>query len=216
CGSGGGEIDLTVPSIDAPIAYIWSDMPMTAWWTFDGTTDDVSGNLNHANNVSGSISYSNDRIQGSNSAYFDGNARIRYSIDNGFMENSFSALSVSMWIKPDNLSGTQTLFEEGGSTGGRGMAIRLNNDKLSAGVRNSSSAFLSDETHTIPRDGNWHHVAAVFDNGEFTVYLDGATNGTLIAPFSTVSSHGNNGGIGGTYGGSVLNSGNTTYRGYID
>src|SRR5690606_17757054 len=78
-GSGGGEIDLTVPTIDAPLAYIWSDMPMTAWWTFDGTTDDVSGNLNHANNISGSISYSNDRIQGSNSAYFDGNARIRYS-----------------------------------------------------------------------------------------------------------------------------------------
>ena len=216
CGSGGGEIDLTIPSIDAPLAFTWSDMPITAWWTFEGTTDDVSGNLNHANNTSGSISYSNDRIQGGNSAYFDGNARIRYSIDNGFMENSFSALSVSMWIKPDNLSGTQTLFEEGGSTGGRGMAIRLNNDRLSAGVRNSSSAFYSDESHIIPNDGNWHHVAAVFDNGSFTVYLDGVASVTQTTSFSIVNSHGNNGGIGGSYGGSVLNSGNTTYRGYMD
>ena len=216
CGAGGGEINLTVPSVDTPLSFTWSDMPITAWWTFDGSTDDASGNLNHANSSSGSLSYSNDKKQGRYAAYFDGNTRIRYSIDNGFMENSFDALSVSMWIKPDNLSGTQTLFDEGGSTGGRGMAIRLNNNRLSAGVRNSSSAFEMDETHIVPNDGQWHHIAAVFDNGNFTVYLDGTPSPTYSASFTTVSDHGNNGGIGGNYGGSVLNSGTTSYRGYLD
>ncbi|MEZ4930904.1 MAG: LamG-like jellyroll fold domain-containing protein [Saprospiraceae bacterium] len=217
CGSGGGEIDLTVPSIDAPLSFVWSDMPINAHWTFEGTTDDVSGNMNHANFVSGgNLSYSADAVQGKNSVYFDGSQRIRYSIDNGFMEKAFSELSVCMWIKPDDLSGIRTIFDEGGSTGGRGLAIRLNNGQLSAGVRQGSCCLFYDETHTIPNDGEWHHIAAVFDNGEFTVYLDGAASPTQITSFTTVSDHGNNGALGGLYGGSVLNSGSSNYKGYID
>ncbi len=209
CGSGGGEIDLSIPSIDAPLSFVWSDMPLTAHWTFEGTTDDISGNLNHANFVQGSLSYSPDAVEGKNSAYFNGSTRIRYSIDNGFMEQAFNALSVSMWVKPDNLSGVQTLFDEGGSTGGRGMAIRLNNDRLSAGVRNGGGSLYFDESHQFPNDGEWHHVAAVFDNGEFTVYLDGVPSSTQTTSFTTVYNHGNNGAVGGNYGGSVLNSGST-------
>ncbi|MEO1257864.1 MAG: LamG-like jellyroll fold domain-containing protein [Bacteroidota bacterium] len=216
CGSGGGEIDLTVPSIDAPLSYVWSDMPMAAWWTFEGSTEDVSGNLNHANYTSGSLSFDNDAVEGNNVAYFNGNTRIRYSIDNGFMEVPVSELSVSMWVKPDNLSGIRTLFDEGGSTGGRGMAIRLNNDRLSAGVRNGGNTLFHDESHQFPNDGQWHHVAAVFDNGEFTVYLDGVPSSTQTASFTSIEKHGNNGGIGGNFGGSVLNSGSTRYRGYMD
>ncbi len=216
CGSGGGEIDLTVSSTDSPFSFIWSDMPITANWTFEGTTDDESGNLNHANIMQGSLTYPTDQVEGRNSAYFNGSTRIRYSIDNGFMEQAFNALTVSMWIKPDNLSGIQTLFDEGGSTGGRGMAIRLNNNKLSAGVRNGGSSLFYDESHVFPNDGQWHHVAAVFDNGNFTVYLDGVASTTQATSYSTINNHGNNGGIGGSFGGSVLNSGSTRYRGYMD
>ena len=217
CGSGEGEIDLTPGSMDAPLSFQWSDMPITAHWTFEGTTDDVSGNLNHARYTSGSLSYSNDAIEGTNSAYFNGFTRIRYSIDNGFMETSFSALSVSLWVKPDNLIGTKTLFDEGGSTGGRGMAIRLNNNLLSAGVRNGGGGTLvRDESHIFPSDGQWHHIAAVFDNGEFTVYLDGIPSPTQTAAYTTINNHGNNGGVGGNFGGSVLNTGSTRYRGYMD
>ena len=216
CGSGGGEIDLAVPSIDEPLSFSWSDMPIEAWWTFEGTTDDVSGNSNHENYMSGSLSYDSEAIQGKNVAYFNGFTRIRYSINNGFMELPLTALSVSMWIKPDNLSGIRTLFDEGGSTGGRGMAIRLNNDRLSAGVRNGGGTLFYDESHQFPNDGQWHHVAAVFDNGEFTVYLDGVPSPTQTTSFTSINKHGNNGGIGGNFGGSVLNSGSTRYRGYMD
>ncbi len=216
CGSGGGEIDLTVVSTDAPFSFIWSDMPLTANWTYEGSTDDVSGNLNHSNIMQGTLTYPTDQIEGRNSAYFNGTTRIRYSIDNGFMEQSFTALTVGMWIRPNNLSGIQTIFDEGGSTGGRGMAIRLNNDKLSAGVRNGGNSLYYDETHILPNDGQWHHIAAVFDNGNFTVYLDGVPSATQVTSYSTVKNHGNNGGIGGSFGGSVLNSGSTRYRGYLD
>jgi len=132
------------------------------------------------------------------------------------MEKAFTALSVSMWIKPNALSGIQTLFDEGGSTSGKGMAIRLNNNKLSAGVRNGGSTLFYDESLIVPDDGQWHHVAAVFDNGIFTVFLDGVSSTPITTSFTKVKNHGNNGGIGGNFGGSVLNSGSTRYKGYID
>lgn len=216
CGSGGGAIDLTPNSSDTPLSFQWSDMPITAHWNFEGSTDDVSGNLNHANYTAGSPAYSNDAIEGRNSIYFNGSTRIRYSIDQGFMEQALSALSISVWLKPDNLTGIKTIFDEGGSTGGKGMALRLTNDVITAGVRNGSGTLTSNSEHTFPMDGEWHHVAVVFDNGLFTVYLDGVPSTTQTASFTTIIKHGNNGGVGGNFGGSVLNSGSTRYRGLMD
>ena len=215
CGAGGGAIDLTVASSDVPLAYVWSDMIPTAWWSFDGNTDDHSENVNHNNGISGSLIYLNDAVQGRKSVYFDGNAYIRYSVDNGFMEKEFSALTVAMWVKPDNLSGLKTLFDEGGSTGGKGLAIRLTNNILVARVKEGGNTATSD-THIFPNDGQWHHVAAVFDNGQFTVYLDGVPGPVLDAGFTKVKNHGNNGGLGASIGGSVLNSSGTFYKGRMD
>lgn len=216
CGMGGGAIDLQLTSNDLPLSFQWSDMPMAAWWTFEGTPNDASGNANHANGYVGNLVYSRDAVEGKNSIYFNGSTSIRYSVDNGFMEKAFSALSVAFWIKPDDFNGIQTLFDEGGSTSGRGLAIRLTNNLITAGVRDNGNNFVSDETHAVPNDGQWHHVAAVFNNGNFTVYLDGVPSPTQVAPFTSVGNHGNNGGLGGAFGGSVLNTGNTRYQGKID
>ncbi|MEZ4961535.1 MAG: LamG-like jellyroll fold domain-containing protein [Saprospiraceae bacterium] len=215
CGSGGGAIDLKPNTQDAPLSFTWSDMPMTAWWTFEGTTDDVTGNVHHENGISGSLSYTNDAVEGKKSVYFNGSSYIRYSVDNGFMEKAFSELTIAMWIKPNNLSGIQTLFDEGGSTGGKGLAIRLTNNILTAGIKQTSTLY-SDATHVIPNDGAWHHVAVVFDNGQFTAYLDGVPSPTITTNFTQVTNHGNNGGLGASVGGSVLNGSGTRYAGKMD
>lgn len=46
---------------------------------------------------------------------------------------------------------------------------------------------------------NWHHVAAVFDEGVLAIYLDGKMVASRKADKTEVPSHGNNGGIGGTF-----------------
>ncbi|MFQ5447588.1 MAG: LamG-like jellyroll fold domain-containing protein, partial [Saprospiraceae bacterium] len=215
CGSGGGAIDISPLAADLPLSYQWSDMPEKAWWTFEESPNDVSGNVNHPNGIAGYPIYSTDAVQGRFSAYFNGDTYIRYSVDNGFMEKEFKKLTVAMWIKPSNLVGIKTLFDEGGSTGGKGLAIRLTNNVITAGVKNGGTLF-SDASHVLTDDGLWHHVAAVFDKGKFTVYLDGVPGPTITTNFEKVKKHGNNGGIGAPISGSVLNSGNTRYVGLMD
>ncbi len=215
CGNAGGEIDLSPSGTDVPFSFVWADMSPEARWTFNGNTDDLSGNLHHANGTTGSIIYSSTAVEGSGSLYLNGSSYIRYSVDNGFMEVPVPAMTVSMWVEPDVLNQQMTLFDEGGSTGGRGFSIFLNNNVLQAGVRNGG-ALTTDVTHTFPGDGLWHHVAAVFDNGDLTVYLDGVASPTITAPFATIGNHGNNGGIGAAIGGSVITSGITRYRGFLD
>ncbi len=213
CGTGGGAIDLTIISTDQPLSFNWSDMPPTARWTFDGNLNDVSGNNHHSNGTFGSFVYTKDAVEGSSAIYFDGNSYVRYSVDNGFMEQPFSKLSLSLWLKPETLSGIQTIFDEGGSTSGRGIAMRLSNNTLVTRVRETGFA---DVSATFPSDGNWHHVAVVFDNGNLTMYIDGIPGSTATAIFTTVTGHGNNGGFASSIGGSVLNSSGTTYRGKMD
>ncbi|MAT52883.1 MAG: hypothetical protein CMN32_00270 [Saprospirales bacterium] len=215
CGSGGGAIDVSPQATDVPLSFRWSDMPETAWWTFEQSTDDVSGNVNHNNGVNGYPIYSRDCVQGRYSIYFNGSTYVRYSVDNGFMEKNFTKATVALWFKPNKLNGIQTLFDEGGSSGGKGWAIRLSNNVLHAGVK-SSSQLYSDATHIVPNDGQWHHVAMVFDEGDFTVYLDGVPSPTISTGLTEVKNHGNNGGLGNSISGSVLNGGNTYYNGLMD
>ncbi|MEK7415562.1 MAG: LamG-like jellyroll fold domain-containing protein, partial [Planctomycetota bacterium] len=186
CGAGGGAIDLTVSGSGSPFSYRWADMAESAWWNFEKSPDDASGNSRHDNGVTGTLVYSSDAVEGRHSAYFDGNTYVRYSVDNGFMEVSMTSLTVSMWIKPDNLTGVKTLFDEGGSNSnsGRGLAMRLNGSTLEASLRNGSNTLHTAGTLTVPNDGAWHHVAVVYSAGALTAYLDGTagtTNNTNVA-----------------------------------
>ncbi|MBI5914709.1 MAG: hypothetical protein HY842_04985, partial [Bacteroidetes bacterium] len=218
CGVANGGIDMQPTGSDAPFSYRWSDMTENAMWTFEDGTDDDSGNGKNNNGITGYPIYTGDEVQGNKSLYFNGSTAIRYSIDGGFMEVALSSLTVSMWIKPDNLSGTKTLFEEGGSSNssGIGIAMQLNNSTLQAGVRRSSGTLYSAGTLTFPNDGNWHHVAMVFNAGKIRLFLDGTPGTETTANFTSLTAHSNNGGIGGSFSGSVISSNNNYYMGKMD
>ena len=85
---GSGAIDLQVTGGSIPYTYQWTDIaPPTAYWNFDTTTNDISGQ-NHHQQLSGSIgipSYSTDAKEGTHSLSLDGNTYVRYSVDNAFM-----------------------------------------------------------------------------------------------------------------------------------
>lgn len=126
------------------------------------------------------------------------------------MEISFSQWMFSAWVKPDALSGIQALIDEGGGT--NGVSVRLNGSTLEAAVRNGGSGSQTNAgTLTFPSDGAWHHVMCVFDNGNFTLYLDGVAGTTSVAGFSTVNAHSGNGGLGWTDGGSGFGGSTVSY-----
>ena len=175
--------------------------------TAELNTTDVSGNSHHQNGGSGSPGYSTDAVEGGDSLDLDGNTYVRYSVDAGFMEVTFSQWLFTAWVKPDNLTGIQTIVDEGGTNG---ISIRINGNTLEGAVTNGAIQFNAG-TLTFPSDNGWHHVAMVFDNGNLTLYLDGVAGTTMTASYTTVNAHSGNGGIGYTDLGSGFGTGSGDY-----
>lgn len=214
CFGNDGSIAISVSGGSAPYSITWSAIPPDAWWNFEGNTNDVSGNDHNAVAEAGIISFSNDAIGGGQSIDFDGATSIRYSEDSGFMESTYSAIAISMWIKPASFSGIQNLYEEGGTV--NGMALRLNGTNLEGTVR-AGSVQIDANTISFPNDNEWHHVALVFDNGALIMFLDGISSGTISTGYTTIPAHSSDGGLGAVFNGdSFTNNGPSYYNGLMD
>lgn len=109
-----------------------------------------------------------------------------------FLKDSFTEHSVSLWFKANDTQAKQVLFERGGNAAG--LAIQLNANKLEAAVASASLREIVSVDFTDT--GSWHHVMAVFDNGKFTMYLDGKEAATATAKFKTVNTALNEAAIG--------------------
>jgi choice-of-anchor A domain-containing protein len=211
---GDGAINAVISGGHTPYSAIWEDMAPTARWSFENTTDDVTGNNNHQNGGSGNLTFSEDAVDGYYSAEFDGSTYLRYSVDGQFMEVSFDKISFAAWIKPASLSGIQTILDEGGAT--NGIALRIRDNELEAAVRNGQTQFTTPPL-TIPSDGAWHHVAMTYDLGVLKIYLDGIFSSEITASYTTISPHSGNGGIGFYDGGSGFGNGSgDNYTGLMD
>ena len=208
CSGGGSQIDVTATGT-APFAYSWNDMAADARWTFESTLDDFTGNGNDENGGNtGTIAYSNDAIEGQESMQFDGDDYLRYSVDGLFMESAFTEMYFSAWIKPSDLAGIKTIFEEGSAS--VGVGLRLNGRTLEGSVTSGSVQFEAG-TLTLPSDGEWHHVALTFENGNLRVYIDGTGGTTTTASYTSIGSHSGDGGLGYQDNGSAFGTGSGNY-----
>ncbi|KAA3642577.1 MAG: T9SS C-terminal target domain-containing protein [Bacteroidetes bacterium] len=186
-----------------------------AYWTMDNNTNDVSGNGHNERTDGNTPGFSTDAIQGTHSASFNGTSnQIRYSQNGVFMEEAYTEISFSAWIKPSDLSGDRVVYEEGGGT--KGLILWLDDGTPTVTVRTSgagSEASIASD-FTLSVDGLWHHVAAVFDNGTILVYVDGIPNSTAAGDV-TIGTHGSDGGLGGAHGG-TSNGVSGNYAGLMD
>jgi len=179
-----------------------------AYWDFDSFSgaDDASGNGHNPISVAGTLTYDGSDFQeGDQAVIFDGSTEIEYD-DGTFLNDATTARTVTAWIKPTALSGTQEIFEEGGS--GKGLALRLNGSNLEAGITNNTDPDVTIST-AYPSDGDWHHVALVFDgsNTSMALYIDGTIATSTNSAFTSLESHSSPGGIGGVLGGDAFGSG---------
>jgi hypothetical protein len=166
-----------------------------AYWPLDGNTDDATGN-NNDENGSVAVTYSTDAVQGSNSVDFGSTVPIRYSVENAFMEQANSIINFSAWINPVSLTGNQIIFEEGGSQ--NGLTLWLDDDVLTFSARNLTFNVQTLTSNVQLKVNEWQHVAATFDNGTMTIYVNGNSN-TLTVSFASILDHSSdNGGIGGS------------------
>ncbi|MCE5228592.1 Ig-like domain-containing protein [bacterium] len=92
-----------------------------------------------------------------------------------------SSFSVTAWIKPAAVSGTQAIASRGDTlASGYGYSLRLVGSTLEGIVHNSSGTIATAATNsgTIPA-GVWTHVAMTFNGSTATLYINGASAKTF-------------------------------------
>ncbi len=169
-----------------------------AYWSFDKTKNLNDSSINGHDPLAtvGAITYDDvDFKQGDQSAVFNGSSNVRYGDRSGsFLTEATTARTISFWVKPVNINGIQELYEEGGRNNGVGM--RLNEGNLETILKNKG---VSNELSTaFPNDGEWHHVALVYD-GSITshkLYLDGNLMQSNTSAPVIISRHNADAGIG--------------------
>ncbi|WP_139958718.1 LamG-like jellyroll fold domain-containing protein [Flavicella sediminum] len=169
-----------------------------AYWTYENSTDDISGNSNDLQNSPAGLAYSTNSISGANSVLFDGTYFLHYSQSSTFLEQTIANFTYSFWINPSSVTGIQFLVDEGGST--NGISIRLNGDVLEAQVKEGNGTEVSLNTASLDliEIGNWYHIAFVYSNGNATLYLNGTATPELATGFGSLNTHVNNSGFGGS------------------
>lgn len=112
--------------------------------------------------------------------------------NSGFGHWPFINRTVTMWIRPTSTSGTQVLYDEGSGTDG--IALRIKNNRLEAGVATSSTRTEHKGTSapSFTLTDQWVHVALTFNgnNGgneagdnKLRIFINGelATDGVSTA-----------------------------------
>lgn len=94
--------------------------------------------------------------------------------------------TVEGWVRAawDTIGYNPCLFadRDGGTVN---WSLHMNADKQAIGMWNGTAY----QTFAFPNAGtNWHHLAAVFDNGNFTLYWDGVLLGAIAQGLGGVSS----------------------------
>src|SRR5210317_371370 len=121
--------------------------------TYDGTATNVTFDGGR---------YGSSAVFNGSSSYID--------LGNNSSNNS-NVISVSCWLKTTATTGC--IYSNGGLDGGSvGLAIIIT---ASGFLRFGANNTLDVTGTTAINDGNWHHVAFSYNNGNLNLYLDGNT-----------------------------------------
>lgn len=146
---------------------------------------------------------------------FDGGIMIE--MDYPEFKAARTELSMRCFIKPEDVQNQQIIYEEGGAW--KGFCVRIKDGDLEFGVvccgeDHPPPVFVSAE---LSKTGNWIEIAAVFDKGTISLYIDGNKVGEEETEWAELDGHGQAGGVGEMQSGdTAFNDGNGFFVGGID
>ncbi len=152
--------DYSIPNTGSLIAY----------YSFSGNADDYSGNNLHGQ-VFGATA-TEDLDGNANNAYlFDGQNDF-IKVDNDNTLNFSDAITVSCWIRPDNLSiGNESFILSHGSWQNR-WKLSINSGKVRWTLNTSLSIKDVDSSDEL-KNGQFYHIVASYDRTYVLLYING-------------------------------------------
>lgn len=194
--------DINLAACDVGIDFIDNIQPngcnystvstgLEALYLFESSLNDISGNSHNPVN-SPNVVYDADALEGINSGQYSA-LGIRLN-DGSFFEDVFTTKSLSMFVKPTDITIEQVLYDEGDNADG--LSLRITGGNLSLSVVEGST--VREATFPFPTDGDWHHIGFVYNGNSgvntLTLYLDGMPVNYAQA-FLQLAAHNSNGGI---------------------
>ena len=148
------------------------------------TANDASGNGYNgtwAGTATGTNGYYSPGKVGNWAGAFDGTSTYIDSV--GLRLNSLNSLSISAWINPSTVSGTQQIFIENSP-----LMFSLSGNKLRAGVYNGTS--WSPVSGAVSLSANqWIFVTAIYNGQNISVYENGVFDASVSQTGSTPASN---------------------------
>lgn len=159
-----------------PTATATVSSGLVAHWKLDeasGTTaSDSSGNNNN-----GTLQNSPAWVSGHTNGALSLNGSTQYvSVPDANSLDLSSSYTLSAWIKPQALSGYETvLIKESSTAGGCGYWLQTVGTEISAGFNPGTGCKEHETSGAGLQTGQWYHLAAVFDDSgnTFKIYLNG-------------------------------------------
>jgi len=148
---------------------------LAAQYSFEGNLNDSNAQFdsgiitgNRIDNTGGTISYA-DGVNGGKAAKFDGASGIR--LPNGLI--SSDSYSVSLWIKPEQLTQYTTTFFGARDSNNWISLLPYGTGNGSTEVWSGSSTWYDASVGSQIKTGEWTHLAFTVDKDAISVYVNG-------------------------------------------
>jgi hypothetical protein len=161
---------------------------LAAWYPFNGSSDDLSGNANNGI-VNGPVA-SNDRFGNSSAAFtFDGEDDYIEIPDDASIRPQF--ISISLWFKTSDGTNSQSILykSEWNTYLNEQYSLALNfvniPNQFDCSIKNgavncdiSGSVWRRNRVTEVVDDNIWHHLVYTYNGEQSTIYIDGVSVST--------------------------------------
>lgn len=138
-------------------------------------------------------------IDDSTTYTFDGATII--NLNDSFFNSQLNFRTGTFWFNALDAAPLQMLYEEGGRI--NGLNIFLDQGQIHVGAwANRTGQWLSQPVTS----NQWHHVAYVFDQGQFSLFYDGSYIQSVATGFNSIPSHSGANAMGGVNGWTLIDN----------